>query len=248
MNIFEKLSAISLEITNVNKNLSVGVGSSSYKAVGEADVLAAVKPAEAKYRVYSYPVSRKVIDTGVIESTNYKGEGKKSLFVRIEIIYRFVNMDKPDEYIDIVSYGDGVDPQDKTVGKAMTYGDKYALLKAYKIITGEDPDQDASEPLNTAPRGRGSNKPTATAPAPAAPAKKGVSPELVKELETFGVKLEDIAAKKKMRVEDLTDDIVKPGLIILRKRKEKEIPQGGNTTSNGPEGAVNTNTTPEETK
>ena len=27
----------------------------------------------------------------------------------------------------------------------MTYSDKYALLKAYKIITGEDPDQFKSE-------------------------------------------------------------------------------------------------------
>ena len=29
----------------------------------------------------------------------------------------------------------------------MTYADKYALLKAYKIITGDDPDQNASEDL-----------------------------------------------------------------------------------------------------
>ena len=29
----------------------------------------------------------------------------------------------------------------------MTYADKYALLKAYKIITGDDPDQKASEDL-----------------------------------------------------------------------------------------------------
>ena len=27
----------------------------------------------------------------------------------------------------------------------MTYGDKYALMKAYKISTGEDPDQNPSE-------------------------------------------------------------------------------------------------------
>ena len=27
----------------------------------------------------------------------------------------------------------------------MTYGDKYALLKAYKIITGDDPDQNRND-------------------------------------------------------------------------------------------------------
>lgn len=41
--------------------------------------------------------------------------------------------------------GDGIDTQDKAPGKAMTYSDKYALLKAYKIISGDDPDQNPSE-------------------------------------------------------------------------------------------------------
>jgi len=147
MNIYEKLSAITTELSTVAKNLEVGVGQNKYKAVGEADVLRAVKPLEAKYKVYSYPVSRTIIESGTVESTNYKGEVKKNLFERIEVVYRFVNIEKPDEYIDITSYGDGIDSQDKSVGKAMTYADKYALLKAYKIITGEDPDQNASEEL-----------------------------------------------------------------------------------------------------
>ena len=64
--------------------------------------------------------------------------------MRLETVYRFVNIEKPEEYIDITTYGDGVDTQDKAPGKAMTYGDKYALMKAYKIITGEDPDQNPS--------------------------------------------------------------------------------------------------------
>ena len=223
MNIFEKLSAISLEITNVEKNLNVGFGSGSYKAVGEGNVLAAVRPAEAKFRVYSYPVNRKVIESGTIEQLTSKGEVKKNLFVRLEITYRFVNMDKPDEYIDIISYGDGVDSQDKTPGKAMTYADKYALLKAYKIITGDDPDQDPSEPLKG--RSNTTTTPRGTAPVSNNAPKKGVSPEVAKECEELGVTLEAIAKKKGMKVEDLTDEIVKPGLVILKKRKAAPAPQ-----------------------
>ena len=64
--------------------------------------------------------------------------------MRLRTVYRFVNVEKPEEYIDVPTYGDGVDTQDKAPGKAMTYGDKYALMKAYKIITGEDPDQTGS--------------------------------------------------------------------------------------------------------
>ena len=150
MNIFQKMSAITEEITRVAKNLNVGVGKSQYKAVGEADVLSAVKPIEVKYGVYSYPVSRNIIDTNILTTkTEYNGQvtEKNQLFMRLETIYRFVNIDKPEEFIDITTYGDGVDSQDKAVGKAMTYSDKYALLKAYKIETGDDPDQKASETL-----------------------------------------------------------------------------------------------------
>jgi hypothetical protein len=66
------------------------------------------------------------------------------IFMRIEVEYTFVNIEKPDEVVKIITYGDGVDTQDKAPGKAMTYADKYALLKAYKIVTGEDPDQTKS--------------------------------------------------------------------------------------------------------
>ena len=144
MNIYEKLSAISTELSTVAKNLEVGFGANKYKAVGEADVLKAVKPLEAKFKVYSYPHSRRIIESGEVESVNAKGEVKKQFFERIETVYRFVNIEKPDEYVDITTYGDGIDSQDKSVGKAMTYGDKYALMKAYKISTGEDPDQNGS--------------------------------------------------------------------------------------------------------
>lgn len=151
MNIYQKMSAITQEISTVAKNLQVGEGKNQYKAVGEADVLAAVKPVEAKHGVYSYPYSREIVESGEMVATTKFGE-RKSLYLRLKTIYRFVNMEKPDEYIDITTYGDGVDSQDKATGKAMTYSDKYALLKAYKIQTGDDPDQNASETLNSVSR------------------------------------------------------------------------------------------------
>lgn len=151
LNIYQRLSAITADISSVAKNLEVGQGRSSYKAVGEADVLAAVKPAEETHGVYSYPVEREIIESAVLTTqSEYQGriQEKKQQFMRLKVVYRFVNMDKPEEYVDITTFGDGVDSQDKAPGKAMTYADKYALLKAYKIITGEDPDQTASETLS----------------------------------------------------------------------------------------------------
>lgn len=153
-NIFEKMDAITNEIGVVGKNTKVQVNkTSSYNAVSEKDIIDAVKPIEHKYRVYSYPVDRNIIDKDVlVKETEYQDTKTgnlattktNSLYMRLETIYRFVNLDNPQEFIDIKAYGDGIDTGDKAPGKAETYADKYALMKAYKISTGDDPDKDAS--------------------------------------------------------------------------------------------------------
>lgn len=197
LNIYEKLSAISTELMTVAKNLEVGAGANKYKAVGEADVLRAVKPLEAKYKVYSYPVHRCIIESGTIEneSIDFKTKEKvtkRNLFERIEVTYRFVNMENPNEYIDIISYGDGIDSQDKSVGKAMTYADKYALLKAYKIVTGEDPDQEPSGDL------KGSDI-----------KKAPLDQQLLNEAARLQIDLNNVAKYLKKPVEALTNDDLK---------------------------------------
>lgn len=136
LNIFQKMLKITAELPSVVKGMEVrGVdGKVKYFAVGEKDILDTVKPLEEKYGIYSFPFQRE------FEKMEYKDR----IAVRCRVVYRFINVDNPTEMIDIVSYGDGIDTQDKAPGKAMTYADKYALMKAYKISTGEDPDQEAS--------------------------------------------------------------------------------------------------------
>jgi hypothetical protein len=148
LNIYERLSLITAEIGVVEKSLKVQVNqNSSYKAVSERDVLDAVKPIEQKYRVYSYPASRQIVDRDILtKESEYQGKVTRSntLFMRVETVYRFVNIDNPTEIIETTVYGDGLDTGDKATGKAMTYADKYALMKAYKLSTGDDPDKEAS--------------------------------------------------------------------------------------------------------
>ena len=145
MNIFQKMEAITNELGFVAKNLNVAVSkNNSYKATGEVDVLEAVKPLENKYGVYSYAIDREIIESDTLTQNTQYGE-KTSLFLRMKVTYRFVNTDNPQDYIETISFAEGIDSGDKASGKAMTYADKYALMKAYKISTGEDPDQKASE-------------------------------------------------------------------------------------------------------
>ena len=148
-NIFFKMAAITAELQTVAKNLTVQAGkNSSYKAVSERDIIDAVKPLETKYGVYSYPASREVLESQTLETEKtFNGDKTKSttFFTRIKTVYRFVNVDNPTDFIETTTFAEGIDPQDKGSGKAMTYADKYALMKAYKISTGDDPDQTASE-------------------------------------------------------------------------------------------------------
>lgn len=156
MNIYQRMLAISAEISNVAKNLEVGWGQNKYKAVGEVDVLNAVKPLEEKYGVYSYPCSREIVDSGEIVNVKEDRNGEKKetrqLYIRIATKYRFVNVDDPSDFIETISYGDGVDSQDKAPGKAATYSDKYCLMKMYKVQTGDDPDANASGELKNRTR------------------------------------------------------------------------------------------------
>ena len=206
LNIYERLLNISTELQTIAKNLEVSMGKNGkYKAVGEADVLRAVKPLELKHRVYSYPVEREIIESGTLESVDYNGNVKKQLFERIKVTYRFINIDKPEEFVDITSYGDGIDSGDKSVGKAMTYADKYALLKAYKMVTGDDPDQDASNDL----------KGISTSKAP-------LDQTLLNEAQALQIDLNNVAKYLKKSVEDLTNEDLKKCID----QKKKAIANG----------------------
>ena len=144
-NIFQKMADITNELGTVAKNLNVAVNkTASYKAVSEVDILNAVKPLEYKHGVYSYPHDTNIINQEIVTTKTQYGD-KDNYFIRLERVYRFVNIEDKTDFIEVKSYGDGIDTGDKATGKAMTYADKYALMKAYKISTGDDPDKEASE-------------------------------------------------------------------------------------------------------
>lgn len=200
MNIYEKLSAITMEITGLEKDLTVGFGGQTYKAMSESQVLWAVKKVEAKYRVYSYPYSRRIIESGQITTD----KGKTNFFERIEVVYRFVNMDNSSEFVDITSYGDGIDPQDKSVSKSMTYSDKYALMKAYKITTGEDPDQNPSEEQGEYKK----NEPKFT-----------TNPQILAGIQEVGLDVDGLAKYLRKSVDQLTEE----ELLSAIERKKKAL-------------------------
>ena len=146
MNIFEKIQAVSNEIKSIEKNMTVGKGSNAYKAVSDIDVVTAVKKAETKYKLVSIPFLQELVKSEVLNVA--KGDNYESVkYVDIiKMTTRIVDTENPEHFVEIVTFGRGLDTADKGFGKASTYARKYALLNAYKIATGEDPDKDKSQP------------------------------------------------------------------------------------------------------
>ena len=145
MSIYEKMAKIRDEAGVVAKNLEISVSSTNrYKAVSERDVLDTIRPLMEKYRIYAYPIARECDERDRIIST-FKDTTKSNFYFHYKNIMRFVNLDNTSEYVDVVSYSTGIDSGDKADGKAMTYADKYAFMKAFMLSTGDDPDQEASK-------------------------------------------------------------------------------------------------------
>ena len=149
MNIYEKMAAIRDEAGVIAKNLEISTGGTNkYKAVSERDVLDAIRPLMQKYRVYAYPIDRQCDEKDRVTTTSKYGD-KMNFYFHYRNVMRFVNLDQTDEFIDVVSYSTGIDSGDKADGKAMTYADKYAFMKAFMLSTGDDPDQEASKEYAT---------------------------------------------------------------------------------------------------
>lgn len=144
-NIFEKIQLVSNEIKNIEKNKTVGTGNSAYKAVQDIDVTLEVKKAETKYRLVSIPVKQELVKSEIVRTVKKEGYEVINYVDIVKMTLHIVNLDDTTQTIDIESFGRGLDTGDKGFGKASTYARKYALLNAYKIATGEDPDENKSE-------------------------------------------------------------------------------------------------------
>ena len=143
-NIFQNIQSVANEIKNIEKKLVVGEGKNAYNAVGDQDVTLAVKEAESKHGIVSVPFKQELVKSEILRVANKGIETIKYVDI-VKMTTRIYNIDNPSEYIDIETFGRGLDSGDKGFGKASTYARKYALLNAYKIATGEDPDAEKSK-------------------------------------------------------------------------------------------------------
>ena len=132
MNIYQRINAVRKAITYIQKDKSVSAGSAgSYRAVTHDAVTGMVRQHLVEHGVIIAPT--------LIESAFHpKEEGAKQRLYSASYDVRFINMDAPDECVTIRIEAHALDNGDKAPGKAISYATKYAILKLFKIETGED--------------------------------------------------------------------------------------------------------------
>ena len=125
LNIHQRIAAVMTDVTYIQKERKEKM---QYSIVSHDKVTAKVRPALLAAGIVYYPAR--------CDHTQNGNRAECSMTVR------FANIDDPADFIDVQTFGYGVDSQDKGPGKAMSYAVKYALLKCLGLETGDDADHD----------------------------------------------------------------------------------------------------------
>lgn len=146
MNLYQKIHAVMCESESLEKNLTVGTGTNSYKAVGESEVLNAIKPLFKKYGLIILPVSGVIGEVNGTVETEYNGIKKVTArnIAQLTCYYKIIDIETG-EFEQVVGFGFGADSQDKGSGKSCTYALKTVLQKSFLLFSGEDTDNDHSD-------------------------------------------------------------------------------------------------------
>ncbi len=140
--ITKAILAVMRSVKGIDKTLTVGTGSSSYKGVSDKDVKNIIGEAMEKNGLCILPigVSAKTQVDRWVENTQYGEKTKQNVLT--EVNTRYLLMHESGESIELEGYGHGVDSQDKSAGKATTYALKYTLLYTFLVPTGTIDDTD----------------------------------------------------------------------------------------------------------
>ena len=134
MNIYQRLNKVRAQVAYLQKDKKVEAGG-SYMVVTHDAVTGAVRGPFIEHGIMVVPflISSQMIDSGTKTA-------KGLPIFRYEARYRisFVNIDDPQDKVEIEIESHALDQGDKAPGKATSYATKYAMLKLLSIETGEE--------------------------------------------------------------------------------------------------------------
>lgn len=139
LNLFQKIADVKANIDGFTKDTK----GYQYTYVSGSQVLHKIRAKMVEHNLLFLPT---------IENAEYKeievlvkGKMKPNILVSVDLKYTWINADNPDERFEMPFYAVGhQDDASKALGTALTYSERYLLMKMFNIPTDED-DADAKQ-------------------------------------------------------------------------------------------------------
>ena len=154
MGLYAKLLSIQSKVRGLKKNEEAGQGASGYKYVNGSKVLDVLRPLMDKEGLLLIPQ----VDSIENERIDYqtRNGGKSEMLSKVMMTFTWVDVETS-ETLPVKFGANGMNNWDKGLGSALTYAERYFLLKFFHIATDEDdvdalPPRGNEEPLP--PKGR----------------------------------------------------------------------------------------------
>ncbi len=149
LNLFQKIADVKANIEGFTKDTK----GYNYSYVSGSQVLHSIRNKMEEHNLLFVPhiknASYQEIEVMV------KGQKKPNILVSLDLIYTWIDADNPTDRFEIPFYAIGhQDDASKALGTALTYSERYLLMKQFNIPTDED-DADAKQKRETyAPKAR----------------------------------------------------------------------------------------------
>lgn len=148
MNVHEKLVEVRKSIGGFNKDSK----SYGYSYVSGTQVLSKIQDKMNELGVLLIP-SIKEQNFEKHEYVNQKGKACLDFIVHGAMTYKWVNAEKPDDFIEVPFYYTGAqDDISKAFGSGLTYSERYFVIKFFNLPTDAD-DPDARDTRGNSPKG-----------------------------------------------------------------------------------------------
>ena len=138
MNLYQKINEVKKEVKVLSKDAETS-GQGSYSYVSGAQILRTIKNKMEELGLLFLPVETESKGYSTFEYTNSKGASKTDFIVEGRISYEWINVEDPAERqrVNFDYYGQQNDIS-KAFGSALTYSERYLLLKSLGAPTDED--------------------------------------------------------------------------------------------------------------
>lgn len=136
LNLYQKIADVKANIDGFTKDTK----GYNYSYVSGSQVLHRIRNKMIEHNLLLVPYTE---NEEVTETTNAKG--KTEHIVKLKLTYKWINADNPQEVLEVPFFAIGQqDDVSKAHGTALTYAERYFLMKFFNIPTDED-DADAKQ-------------------------------------------------------------------------------------------------------